>query len=63
IPILAWVSGFTFITELVKKLYKISHALSVIFFRNAGDTPLRNSAFMFCFRSDSKVQEKKVNEE
>ncbi|PGS99279.1 hypothetical protein COD09_18395 [Bacillus cereus] len=28
-----------FVTVLAKKLYKILHTLSVVFFRNAGDTP------------------------
>ncbi|WJE67190.1 hypothetical protein QRE63_28520 (plasmid) [Bacillus mycoides] len=36
IPILAWVLGFSFVTGLAEKLYKILHALSVGFFRNAG---------------------------
>ncbi|AIW88282.1 hypothetical protein bwei_5773 [Bacillus mycoides] len=30
IPILAWVLGFSFVTGLAEKLYKILHALSVV---------------------------------
>ncbi len=43
IPILAWVSGLPFVNGLSKKLYKILHALSVGFFRNAGGTPSLSS--------------------
>jgi len=32
------VLGFSFVTGLAEKLYKILHALSVGFFRNAGGT-------------------------
>ncbi|PEE14515.1 hypothetical protein CN327_21850 [Bacillus cereus] len=37
------VLGFFFVTGLAQKLYKILHALSVVFFQNAGDTPTRKT--------------------
>ncbi|WP_217993843.1 hypothetical protein, partial [Bacillus pseudomycoides] len=42
IPILAWVLGFLFVIGLAKKLYKILHTLSVVFFQNTGGPSLRN---------------------
>ncbi|PHC77263.1 hypothetical protein COF63_29485, partial [Bacillus pseudomycoides] len=34
------VLGFSFVTGLAEKLYKILHVLSVVVFRNAGGTPI-----------------------
>ncbi|OTW39673.1 hypothetical protein BK718_17105 [Bacillus thuringiensis serovar andalousiensis] len=39
------VLGFSFVTGLAEKLYKILYTLSVVFFRNAGDTPIHISLF------------------
>ncbi|PEA16771.1 hypothetical protein COK06_27340 [Bacillus cereus] len=54
IPILTWVLGFSFVTGLSEKLYKILHALSVGFVRNAGGTSScphqnRHHGFSFSF--------------
>jgi len=43
IPILAWVLGLSLVTRLAEKLYKILHALSVVFFQNAGGIPWPSS--------------------
>jgi len=37
------VLGFSFITGLAEKLYKILYTLSVVIFQNAGDTPSLSS--------------------
>ncbi|MFE5131941.1 hypothetical protein, partial [Bacillus mobilis] len=37
------VLGFSFVIELAKKLYKILHTFSVVFFRNAGGSPSPSS--------------------
>ncbi|OSX86905.1 hypothetical protein S3E15_05332 [Bacillus mycoides] len=37
------VLGFSFVTGLAKKLYKILYTLSVVIFQNAGGTPYPSS--------------------
>ncbi|PHE91903.1 hypothetical protein COF76_28410 [Bacillus wiedmannii] len=36
---------FLFVIELDKKLYKILHTLSLVTFKNAGDTPWKSSIY------------------
>jgi len=39
ILIIVWGLGFSFVTGLAEKLYKILYVLSMVFFQNAGGTP------------------------